>query len=39
MVTEWGRKDHREDVKELQMELEETLFIEDKGYFWKCSIA
>jgi hypothetical protein len=35
MVTEWGRKNYKEDIKKLQMGWEETLFIEDRGSFFR----
>jgi hypothetical protein len=33
MVTEWGRKNYREDVKKLQMAWEETHFFEVHSCF------
>ena len=35
MVTEWGWKSYREDVKRLQMGWEETLFVEARGSFFE----
>jgi hypothetical protein len=30
MVTEWGRKNYKEDAKKLQIDEQETHFIEDR---------
>jgi len=35
MVTEWGRKNYREDIKKLQMGWEETHYIEDRRSFFE----
>ncbi len=35
MVTEWGRKNYRENEKKLQTNWLETHFIEDRGSFFE----